>query len=85
MEIKAVDGAYPLFGAARLDPAMPLADALAERDGVFGAAADPLLLARLDLKPGARITSAPRPSKSAPRSPPSRTGCRRAASASGRG
>ena len=56
VEIKAVDAAYPLFGAARLDPAMPLADALAARDGVFGAAADPLLLARLDLKPGARIT-----------------------------
>ena len=52
VEIKAVDGAYPLFGAARLDPAMPLADALAERDGVYGAAAEALLLARLDLKPG---------------------------------
>ena len=56
VEVKAVDGAYPLFGAARLDPVMPLANALAARDGVFGAAADPLLLARLDLKPGARIT-----------------------------
>ena len=56
VEIKAVDGAYPLFGAARLDPEMPLADALAERDGVYGAAAEALLLARLDLKPGARIT-----------------------------
>ncbi|HZO45890.1 MAG TPA: FtsX-like permease family protein [Xanthobacteraceae bacterium] len=56
VEIKAVDGAYPLFGAARLEPAMPLADALAERDGVYGAAAEALLLARLDLKPGARIT-----------------------------
>ena len=29
---------------------------LAQRDGAFGAAADPALLARLDLKPGARIT-----------------------------
>ena len=28
---------------------------LEQRDGVFGAAADPALLARLDLKPGARI------------------------------
>ena len=56
VEIKAVDGAYPLFGATQLDPAMPLADALATRDGVYGAAAEPLLLARLDLKPGARIT-----------------------------
>jgi putative ABC transport system permease protein len=56
VEVKAVDGAYPLFGAVRLDPALPLGDVLATRDGVFGAAADPLLLARLELKPGARIT-----------------------------
>jgi putative ABC transport system permease protein len=55
VEIKAVDEAYPLFGAVGLDPAMPLATALAGRDGVYGAAADPLLLARLDLQPGARI------------------------------
>ena len=30
-------------------------EALAQRDGAFGAAADPALLARLDLAPGARI------------------------------
>ena len=34
----------------------PLADALAERDGVYGAAADPTLLARLAIKPGTRVT-----------------------------
>ena len=56
VEIKAVDGAYPLFGEVVLDPPGALADALAQRDGVFGAAADPTLLARLDLKPGARLT-----------------------------
>ncbi len=56
VEIKAVDAAYPLVGAAATDPAMPLPDALAERGGVFGAAADPALLARLDLEPGARVT-----------------------------
>ena len=33
VEVKAVDGAYPLFGAARLDPALPLADVLAMRGG----------------------------------------------------
>ena len=55
VEIKAVDSAYPLNGTVVLDPALPLATVLAERDGVFGAAADPALLARLDLKPGARI------------------------------
>jgi putative ABC transport system permease protein len=56
VEIKAVDAAYPLTGAVVLDPAGPLAAALALRDGAYGAAADPALLARLDLKPGARIT-----------------------------
>ena len=39
-----------------LDPDMPLARALAPRDGAFGAAVDATLLARLDLKPGARLT-----------------------------
>jgi putative ABC transport system permease protein len=55
VEVKAVDTAYPLYGAVALDPAQPLAAVLAQRDGAFGAAADPALLARLDLKPGARI------------------------------
>jgi putative ABC transport system permease protein len=39
-----------------LDPQQPLAQALAQRDGAFGAAADPALLARLDLKLGTHIT-----------------------------
>jgi putative ABC transport system permease protein len=55
VEVKAVDAAYPLYGSVALDPQQPLAQALAERDGAFGAAADPALLARLDLKTGARI------------------------------
>ena len=38
-----------------LDPPQPLATVLAQRNGAFGAAADPALLTRLDLKPGARI------------------------------
>ena len=56
VEIKAVDGAYPLFGNAVLEPSMPLSDALAKRGDAFGAAADPLLLTRLGVKPGARLT-----------------------------
>ena len=56
VEMKAVDGAYPLFGAAVLEPPGALSDALAQRDGVFGAAADPILLTRLGIKPGARLT-----------------------------
>ena len=55
VELKAVDGAYPLYGAVTLDRAIPLAAAIAPRDGAFGAAVDPALLARLDLKPGARL------------------------------
>ncbi|PWB60330.1 MAG: glycosyl transferase family 1 [Bradyrhizobiaceae bacterium] len=56
VEIKAVDRAYPLYGTLALEPAGGLAAATAERDGVFGAAADPALFARLDLSPGDRVT-----------------------------
>jgi putative ABC transport system permease protein len=55
VEIKAVDGAYPMLGQLSLEPEMPVADLLAERDGAFGAAADQTLLTRLDLKLGDRI------------------------------
>jgi putative ABC transport system permease protein len=56
VEIKAVDHAYPLYGAVGLDPLEPLAAVLEQRNGAFGAVADPALLARLDLAPGAGIT-----------------------------
>ena len=56
VELKAVDGNYPMLGELTLEPKMPVADLLAERDGAFGAAADPTLLARLDLKLGDRVT-----------------------------
>jgi putative ABC transport system permease protein len=56
VELKAVDNAYPMLGTVTLAPKMPVADVLAERDGAFGAAADPTLLARLDLKVGDRVT-----------------------------
>jgi putative ABC transport system permease protein len=56
VELKAVDGNYPMAGELALEPRMPVADLLAERDGAFGAAADPILLARLDLKVGDRVT-----------------------------
>jgi putative ABC transport system permease protein len=55
VEVKAVDTSYPLYGTVSLDPALAIADALSERDGVFGAAADPALLVRLNLAPGARV------------------------------
>ncbi len=56
VELKAVDGNYPMLGEVTLDPKMPMADVLAERDGAFGAAVDSTLLARLDLKIGDRVT-----------------------------
>ena len=39
-ELKAVDAAWPLYGTAELSPGMPLAEALSEKDGVFGAVAE---------------------------------------------
>jgi len=56
VEIKAVDGAYPLSGAITTDPPLPLSSLFAEGAGAFGAAADPALLTRLDLKLGDRLT-----------------------------
>jgi len=56
VELKAVDAVYPLYGATVLDPPGSLADALAQRDGAFGAVADPTLLARLGITPPARLT-----------------------------
>ena len=56
VEVKGVDAGYPLYGTVALDPQQPLAQALAGRDGAFGAAVDRALLVRLGLEPGARIT-----------------------------
>ena len=55
-EVKAVDDAYPVVGMVATDPDMPLPALFALQGDAFGAAADPTLLARLDLKPGDRIT-----------------------------
>jgi putative ABC transport system permease protein len=56
VELKAVDGSYPMLGELTLTPTMPVPDLLAERDGAFGAGVDSTLLARLDLKIGDRVT-----------------------------
>lgn len=55
VEIKAVDAAYPLYGRVILEPDLPPAEALAERDGLFGAVAEPRLLERLGLRPGQEL------------------------------
>ncbi len=56
VEIKAVDGGYPLFGTVATEPDIPFSTLLARNGDAFGAAADPALLTRLDLKLGDRIT-----------------------------
>jgi len=52
VELKAVDGAYPLYGAVTLDPAQMLDAAIAKRDGHWGAVVAPGLLTRLKLHLG---------------------------------
>ncbi|HZH52758.1 MAG TPA: ABC transporter permease [Microvirga sp.] len=56
VELKAVDAGYPRVGTLETDPPFAPADLLGQWDGAFGAAADPALLARLDLKVGDRVT-----------------------------
>ena len=56
VDLKAVDDNYPMLGDVTLTPPIAMADLLAQRDGAFGAAADPVLLARLGLKAGDRVT-----------------------------
>jgi putative ABC transport system permease protein len=55
VELKAVDGAYPLYGAVATSPALPLQELFAERDGTFGAAAPDILFERLGVKVGDRV------------------------------
>ncbi|MFD2238692.1 ABC transporter permease [Aureimonas populi] len=51
-EIKAVDGAYPLYGAVLTEPAEPLPSLLEARDGRFGAVAPSEFYGRLGLDVG---------------------------------
>jgi|HubBroStandDraft_1064217.scaffolds.fasta_scaffold00207_5 putative ABC transport system permease protein len=55
IELKSVDGAYPLFGAVELDPPLSLGEALAVEDGVAGLAVDAMVLDRLGVALGDRI------------------------------
>jgi len=55
VELKGVDGNYPLAGTLELSPPMPAAQAFERRDGVWGAVADPNLLASLGLKLGDQV------------------------------
>jgi len=55
VELKAVDSAYPLYGAMRLVPAVKLDEALSLRDGIYGAVVERNLVSRLGLKVGDRF------------------------------
>ena len=56
IELKAVDGVYPLYGALALTPAQSIDAALArDESGVWGAAVEDRLLHKLGVERGARI------------------------------
>ncbi len=55
VEVKAVDGAYPLYGTFEAEPNYPLHALLADQSGTYGAVAAPLLLERMGLKIGDEI------------------------------
>ncbi|MDP2220435.1 MAG: hypothetical protein Q8K34_09585, partial [Hydrogenophaga sp.] len=55
IELQSADAAYPLVGQVELNPAAPLVDTLAQRDGQWGAAIDAALATRFGLQPGSRI------------------------------
>ena len=55
VELKGVDGAYPLAGALVLEPPLKTDELMARRDGVWGAAADANLLTTLGLALGDQV------------------------------
>ncbi|MGQ2908416.1 MAG: ABC transporter permease [Aliihoeflea sp.] len=55
VEAKAVDGAYPLYGAVETTLTNPIATQIEERDGVYGAVAPDILFQRLGLEIGDRV------------------------------
>ncbi|OYW25014.1 MAG: oxidoreductase, partial [Caulobacter sp. 12-67-6] len=59
VDLRGADSAYPLAGKVELEGAASLAEALAVRDGLPGAAVEPALLDRLGLKIGDRFEAGP--------------------------
>ena len=55
-ELKTLDAAYPLVGQAELEPPQSLAEALEQRDGVWGAVVETPILEHLGLKIGDTLT-----------------------------
>jgi putative ABC transport system permease protein len=52
VELQSADDAYPLVGRVEIQPAGPLAEALTQQNGLWGAAVDATLAKRLQLQPG---------------------------------
>ncbi|MFL5331852.1 MAG: ABC transporter permease [Geminicoccaceae bacterium] len=52
VELKAVDGAWPMLGKAEVDPEQPVAEALGQYEGRFGLVAQRVVFDRLGLRPG---------------------------------
>jgi len=59
ISLRGVDGRFPLAGTVKLDGAPSVAAALADRDGLPGAAVEPALLDRLHLKLGDTFQAGP--------------------------
>jgi len=55
VELQSFDEHYPLYGEVSLQPPQPLADVLSLREGVWGAAFDPVLGNRLGIKVGDQV------------------------------
>ena len=55
VQLKAVEAAYPLYGKLELANGESLADALAKRDGVWGAVVEEAALRRMNLEIGDRL------------------------------
>src|SRR5260370_29247508 len=53
--LRGVEPAYPLYGTVELQGGGSLADALAKRDGVWGAVVEEAALKRMNLAPGDRV------------------------------
>lgn len=56
VDLKAIDGAYPLVGSLVTEPAGTPADLTARRGDIYGAVLEPAILAKLDLKVGDEFT-----------------------------
>ena len=55
VEVKAVDGLYPLYGTLATTPSLDHEALFGRQNGAFGAAAPQLLFDRLGLEPGSRL------------------------------